>query len=114
MSHRVEESLPGSGKPETRSIKPGIVAEIEVVGAVQTSVSEFQPDRLIHADAIAAHDAPQKRSDLIHPRSVLAGLPTGLSRYDERQGPATGPIHTSRRRTTDRNRSFPRTRPSRI
>jgi hypothetical protein len=47
--------------PQTRSIKRGVVAEIEVGGAVQTPVSELQPDRLIHADAIAAYDAPQKR-----------------------------------------------------
>ena len=47
--------------PKTRSISRGIVAEIEVGGAVETSVRELQPDRLIHADAIAAADAPQKR-----------------------------------------------------
>jgi hypothetical protein len=47
--------------PDARSINRRIVAEIEVGGAVKTSVGELQPDRLIHADAIAAHDAPQKR-----------------------------------------------------
>ena len=46
--------------PQTRSITRGVVAEIEVGGAVQTSVSNLQPDRLIHADAIAARHAPQK------------------------------------------------------
>ena len=62
MSHRVWDRCRDQALevPETLSIKPGIVAEIEIGGAVQTPVSELQPDRLIHADAIAAHDAPQK------------------------------------------------------
>ena len=53
--------------PQARWVVPRVLAELKIGGAVQAVVGELEPDRLIDADAITAHDAPQKRPALIHP-----------------------------------------------
>jgi len=53
--------------PEPRFVVPGVIAEIQIRGAMEIAIRELQPDRLINADAIATHGAPQKPRHPIHP-----------------------------------------------
>lgn len=67
--------------PQPRWIVTGVIAEIEVGGAVKSPVRRLQPNWLIYADTIATHGAPQKRK-LTHPGS-FAELLSGRH-YDAR------------------------------
>jgi len=88
--------------PQLRSLIPEVVPEIQVGGAVHGAVWKLEPDRLVHADAIATHGAPQKPRRLIHPNSSIP-----LERCHgtaQRQDCTTGLIRSFERRTTDPSR----------